>query len=383
MRILHAVAGIALECGGTATAVLSLTSAQRRAGLDPRVITTFERTHPADPPASLREAGVSVVMVGPVANKLGWHRTMAGAMARAVADADVVHVHGVWSDIQYRAATCAQAVGVPYVWAPHGMLDPWSLRQSALRKRVFLALRVRRAMNGAARIHYQSDVERDLAGAVGLAPSPIVESPGLDLSEFRPMPPRGQFRDRYPSIGDRPLVLFLGRLHYKKGPDLLIRAFARARLGDAVLAMVGPVDDAYRATLDGVVKECSLDDHVQFTGMLAGQDRVAALQDADLFVLPSQQENFGIAVVEALAAGTPVVVSDQVNIYRGIVAAGVGGATTLEVDRVAAEIRRWMTDDDLRRGASVKARAFVESTYDIERVAEHWRGHYGSILSNG
>jgi glycosyltransferase involved in cell wall biosynthesis len=178
-------------------------------------------------------------------------------------------------------------------------------------------------------------------------------------------------------------VVFFSRLHHKKGLDLLLPAFARCGVESAVLALVGPVDDDYRTQLEAMIRAHNLRDRVVFTGMLRGPERVAALADADLFCLPSYQENFGIAVVEALAAGTPVLISDQVNIHPDIAAAGVGGVVPTRVEPLAVELRRWLTDQTLRDDAAAKCRPFVWQRYDWNAIARRWSDHYHRIAGAG
>jgi glycosyltransferase involved in cell wall biosynthesis len=267
---------------------------------------------------------------------------------------------------------------VPYLVTPHGMLDPWSLSQSRWKKRLYLAWRLRSNLRHARAIHFTTRTESDLVAPLRLGPPGFVETLGVDLAEFEQLPSKGAFRQRY-SLGDRPLVLFLGRVHPKKGLDLLIPAFDAARLDDAVLVIAGPDADGYRARVEADIAARLLQGRVVFTGMLRGRDRVEALADADLFVLPSYQENFGIAVVEALAAGTPVLISDQVNIWQDIIEGSVGAVVRTDVNPLAAELRRWMTDATLRREAADRARPFVWQRYDWRQIATRWTGHYARI----
>ena len=141
---------------------------------------------------------------------------------------DVVHIHGVWEEVQHRAARACQRLGVPYVMTPHGMLDPWSLAQGTLKKKLYIALRMRRNFNRAGAIHFTTATERDLVRPLGFSPPTIVEPIGVDFTEFDPLPPRGAFRAAHPELADRLAVIILGRLHRKKGFDLLIPAFARS-----------------------------------------------------------------------------------------------------------------------------------------------------------
>jgi glycosyltransferase involved in cell wall biosynthesis len=211
----------------------------------------------------------------------------------------------------------------------------------------------------------------------------IIEPNGVDLDECRDLPPMGTFRAKHAEVAGQPLVLFLSRLHPKKGLELLIPAFARAKTGDARLVIAGPDADGYQAKLEGLVRQHGLAERVLFTGMLHGRDRLEALADADLFVLPSYQENFGIAVVESLATGTPVLISDQVNIHTEISTAGVGGVVPTQVEPLARELTHWLSDHDLRLAAAARARDFVWQRYDWRQIARRWTTHYGALLNTG
>ena len=134
----------------------------------------------------------------------------------------------------------------------------------------------------------------------------------------------------------------------RRGLDLLVPAFARLAQKDTMLVIAGPDNDGYGDKVRQMVAENKLEDRVIFAGMLYGADRVAALADADLFCLPSYQENFGIAVVEALAAGTPAIISDQVNLFADVLEAEVGGAVPCKVEPLVAELDRWLGDGELK-----------------------------------
>jgi glycosyltransferase involved in cell wall biosynthesis len=271
----------------------------------------------------------------------------------------------------------------PYLFTPHGMLDPWSLKQSRLKKRLYLALRLRKDLAHAAALHFSDEIERDLTASLTLPTPAIVEKHIVDLSEFQTLPTAGTFRARFPAIGDRPIILFLSRLHPKKGLDLLIPAFAKAQTRDAMLVLAGPCDDDYKVRLTNLARTHSVLDRTLFTGMLYGSDRVAALVDAHVFVLPSYQENFGIVVIESLAAGTPVIISDQVNIHRQISEAQVGSVIPAKVDPLAEEMTRYLTFESLRTETAARARPFVFSTYDRDAIAQRWVEHYRRLISSG
>jgi glycosyltransferase involved in cell wall biosynthesis len=379
MRVLHVISGIDPRLGGTAAVVSGLAAAQRDVGLEVAVATHYS---PADDRAAaehLRARGIAVTEIGPVAGRRGRHPDMSGTIRALVSESHVVHIHGLWEEIEHHAASAAQTANVPYVIAPHGMLDPWSLRQGRWKKWLYMRLRLRRHLNRAAALHFTSVEERERTAALRLRPRAIVEPNGIDLREFDALPPAGTARQRH-DVPPGLAFLFLGRLHPKKGLDLLIPAFARAALPEASLVIAGPADSgAYQAELARLVMRHGIESRCILTGMLHGVDRLALLADADLLVLPSRQENFGIVVAEALACGTPVLVSDQVNIHRDVRDAGVGAVFPLEVDAIARELKRWGTDGSLRRSAARRAAAFARARYDWAAIACRWIEHYGRL----
>jgi glycosyltransferase involved in cell wall biosynthesis len=388
MNVLHVISSIDPRSGGPAEALRGLAAAQAAAGLRVALVATWTRHAPDTAFAEqLRERGVEVHLVGPCRGPLKWHRDLKPILRRAAEGSDVLHVHGLWEEVQHRAAREARRAGRPYVFRPCGMLDPWSLSQGRLRKALYLRWRLRADLDGAAALHFTSPTEADLTRPLALRAPALVEPNGIDLDEFDRLPAPGTFRSRHVISPGTPLVLFLSRLHPKKGLDLLLPALANCGVADAVLAVAGPDESGMRLGLEAEANRLGLSGRVFFTGMLRGQEKAAALVDADLFVLPSYQENFGVAVVEALAAGTPVVVSDQVNIHADIHAAGVGGVVPTAVAPLAAELARWLTDAGLRRDAAARAPAFVRRRYSWNEIAARWAAHYrrlaGAVTTAG
>ncbi len=382
MRILHVISGIDLKQGGTAKTAIDLTCAQAAQGLDVSLLSTFRQDDQVDGVSTqIRDACVKLKLIGPSHGKFNRHPDLRRSVTEAVSAADVVHIHALWEDAQHYAAAAAKSASVPYVWLPQGMLDPWSLSQSRWQKQLVLLWRTRRELNNASALHFTTEVERDVVARLGLKPPAIIESLGIDLSEFDSLPPRGSFVAKYPQLLGKRITLFLSRVHLKKGLDLLVPAFAKiAGIAD-VLVIAGPIADGYEQKLDALIERTGTGDRVLVTGMLYEKDRLAAMIDAAMFVLPSYQENFGIAVAEALAAGCPVIISDQVNIWKELKAADAAGVVPTQVEPLAAMMLLWLADADLRRGYAERGRAFARSRYDWRPIAERWKDHYARLSS--
>lgn len=386
MRVLHVISSINSESGGPSAALLGLAMAQQRIGLSVQVVSTFRPGQDNSAASTMRASGVGVELIGPAPGRLARHPGTQPALEKAIAGSNVVHIHALWEDIQHLAASVARRREVPYVFRPCGMLDPWSLSQNRWMKKLYLTWRLRRDLNGAAAIHYTADAERDGAAALKLRPPGIVEPNGVDLEAYRDLPARGAFRHRFGIDPQRPLLLFLSRIHPKKGLDLLIPAFAEVVANDQpgegpLLALVGPDHDGYRVTVERLIAQHGVADRVIWTGMLQGADKVQAYVDSDLFVLPSYQENFGIVVAEAMAAGLAVVISDKVNLDRDVLSAGAGGVVPLDAPRLASEIVTWLRNSVMRQRAARAARSFAFERFDWASIAARWADGYQKILS--
>jgi glycosyltransferase involved in cell wall biosynthesis len=363
------------------TALIGLAEAQTAQGMDVRIIATWRSESEIPVAERLRGNGVKVDLIGPCTGPLVRHPKLNSTIGDRVTESDVVHIHALWEEIQHLSAVHSRQARKPYIIRPCGMLDPWSLAQSKWKKRVYMAWRLRRNLASASALHFSTLTESQCAGKLGLKPPAIVEPNGVDLKEFVNLPAKGTFRAKYPQLAGRPYVVFLGRLHPGKGAEMLIPAFAKLRNKEAMLVLVGPDQDGYKAHLESMVRDNKLENRVIFTGMQKGLDRVAALADADLFSLPSEHENFGIAVVEALAAGLPVVISDQVYLHPDVTAANVGGVVPMNIDALARELDRWLDYESLRTSATSRARPFVWDRYDWLQIARRWKGHYDQLMT--
>jgi len=313
---------------------------------------------------------------------LGTSFPLAHALARAIPGADVVHLHSLYLFHAWAAARICRRHGVPYLLRPHGTLDPYIWRRHRARKAVLEALFQNRVLRQAAAIHYTAEEEMRLAAPYAQGAKGVVIPNGLDLDQYAALPPRGGFRALHPEIGNRRIVLFLSRLNFKKGLDVLIPAFARAarRFDDLHLVIAGP-DDGERANAEAWVAAEGIAGRSTFVGMLDHGAKLACFRDAAMFVLPSYSENFGIAIVEALACGIPVAISDRVNICREIERAGVGLVAPPTVDDVAMQIETLAADPARAAAMGEKGPAFVRDRFAWSRIARDLETVYRSLAA--
>ncbi len=381
MRILHVLTSIDPKTGGPANVLARLARVQAaRCGHRVCVLT-------ADDPAAvevvtdeMREVGAEHLACGPMRGPFAAGRTTRRRIDANLAEGvDVVHIHGLWQHAPHSAAAAARAAGAPYIMRPCGMLDPWTLSQGRLKKRLFLALMARRHLNRAAALHYTTETERRLVEPLRLFPRAFVIPNGLDWEEFKVLPRRGEFRAAH-RIGDRPLIVFLSRVHHKKGLDLLLPAFARLPDASAMLAIVGPGETGYIDELRAQAASLGAGERVIFPGMMAGRSRLEALRDADLFCLPSYQENFGVSVIEALGVGTPVLISDQVNICAEVAAAGVGEVVPCAAEPLAQRLAELLSNRARLAEMAARARPWVERTFRWDAIATQIDAMYEQVI---
>ena len=389
-RVVHVIPTLNPLHGGTTAALDGLARAQAAAGLQVGVVATFSEPDEASVAPGLEAAGVSVESIGPTRGALRRHPRLAKTLKARVADADVLHLHGLWEEPQWLAAAAAAAAAMPFVVSPHGMLDAWSLTQKPLKKRLYRLWRLDRLLKRAAALHLTTEEESQSVARLGFATPRIVVPLGLDLHEFDPLPEPGRFRERHPEVGRDPLLLFLSRLHPKKGLELLIPAFAAlARSGGRLettghrLVIAGPPEsDAYLAALTRLAADSGARDRIHLVGNQHGPERVEAMADADLFVLPSYQENFGIVVVEAAAAGLPLVVSEHVNLASFVERAAIGEVVPQDADRLAEALANVAVRAD-RAALGERARAATFAEFDWNAIGPRWAGVYERVLAGG
>lgn len=379
----------------------------------------------------------------------GWSPKFRNVVMEEAAKADIVHNHGLWMWPNAYAREAALASGKPLVISPRGMLEAWSLNRSKLRKAIAWRLFEKRNLQSAAMFHATAESEAESirqvvlpvwrvtgdewqeekpacagsdfrlrsaaareAGVAGedvrladlkletFGGVPIVVAPnGVDLPDLSATPPRELLEVKFPRLKDRRWVVFMSRLHPKKGIDVLLRAWARQKevaRGDwraearatgtpfhrgAVLVLAGPDLTGYRKDVERMVRELGLEDLVVITGEVQGQTKDCLLANADVFVLPSYSENFGIVVAEAMAWGRPVIASTGTP-WQEIAECGAGWWVKPEEGALAEALREALGKRREEIGAmGARGRMLVEERYTWAAPAEKLVGAYKEILA--
>ena len=361
MRILHIIGTLDPQAGGPSNAVRRIVAAYPGVGSEGEVVTLDRPDSPF-----LSVAGVAVHALGPVSTRFGYNSRLIPWLRANRDRFDGVVVHGLW---QYIGLAVRRTIHrrKPYLVFAHGMLDPYFKRaypHKHLKKSLYWLLCEYWVLRGASRVLFTS-AEEAAQATQSFWPSSWnscvvpygASAPEMDASAARDAFLEAFPRLRHPDGTAKPYVLFLGRIHAKKGCDLLLEAFSRIAetVPELHLVFGGPNHIATGSLADRVTGDAGLaarlarqaatrgvGDRVHWTGMLRDEQKWGAFFGCEVFALPSHQENFGIAVAEALACGKPVLVSDKVNIWRQIVHEGAAFVGPDTIDGTLDTLKRWI-----------------------------------------
>jgi glycosyltransferase involved in cell wall biosynthesis len=292
---------------------------------------------------------------------------------------DIVHAHALFSFAPVAAAFLARRAGIPYVVRPLGVLAPYGMTQHhPFLKKASFALIERRLIESASAVHFTSSAEQAEAEALGLKCNGVVIPLGIDLSGSMrsTIAPRKQ--------GDAFKLLYLSRIDKKKNIEGLLQAvrIVLSRKFDVTLRIAGDGDPKYIETLKSLATDLAIDDHVEWLGYVEGEKKRDILGAASAFVLPSYSENFGIAVVEALAAGLPCLVSRGVAISGEIDKAGAGIVVSTAPGEIAVGIEKVLGTDREISMMSTAARALASSAFSLDAMGARLEGLYRDIIAS-
>ncbi|OAJ51561.1 transferase [Paraburkholderia ginsengiterrae] len=391
MKILHLLASVDPRAGGPVEGVRRSGVAMQDAGHEIEVAT-------CDAPgeAYLSAFPFPVHAFGPTSSRYSYSERLGPWLAANAKRFDAVIVHGLWQYHGLAAWRALRRSEVPYYVYVHGMLDPWfkeAYPLKHLKKWLYWPWAEYRVLRDARAVLFTTEEERTRARQsfwLYRARERIVPF-GTAVPQLEAARVREAFLQSQPGLRGKRIVLFLGRVHAKKGCDLLIDAFARVAGRDRTLHLViaGPDETGWTATLHAQAQAAGIAHRVSLPGMLQGELKWGAFHASDVFVLPSHQENFGVAVAEALGCGLPALISDKVNVWREIEADGAGLVAADTVDGTEKNLVRWLELDDAARDAmraqatrTFNARFRIETMVNALTALLETKGAHGDARGN-
>ena len=372
VKVLHVIASLDPSGGGPMEGLRQIARAAQAWGETTTVAcldAPGQKYHEGNP--------FETIALGP--SRLGYRYTprLVPWLSAHAAEFDAVIVHGVWQYHSFGVWRALHRMQVPYFVYPHGMLDPYFKRAYPLKhikKMLYWRWGEYRVLRDARAVLFTCEEEKLLARESfgSYRCNEQVTGFGTAAPPYERSMAMAAFYDAFPELAGRRTLLFLSRIHEKKGCDLLVQAFAA--LADAHagwhLVIAGPAASAYGEKLRALAQGLGVQSRITWTGMLSGPTKWGALFSADAFVLPSHQENFGIAVAESLACATPVLISNRVNIWREIQNDGAGMVAADTLAATTEMLRAWFALEDADRAAMGKnAQTCFAARFDISAVA--------------
>ncbi|MGB7426595.1 MAG: hormogonium polysaccharide biosynthesis glycosyltransferase HpsP [Microcoleaceae cyanobacterium] len=385
MRILQIIPSISLVYGGPSQMVRGLSAALANQGVEVTVLTTDANGDNAQPPLEVplnqpvQEDGYTVryFRCSPFrrykfsANLLSW-------LWQNATDYDLAHIHALFSPISSISAAILRSRQLPYILRPLGTLDPADLKKKRQLKQIYANLLERPNIAGAAALHFTSAEEARISERFGVSTEDIVMPLGVD--------PPVAVSSTPPESGQCPRILFLSRIEPKKGLDILIPALEKVLASGIefqfILAGSNPQDPGYERKIQQQIQQSTLSQYTTLTGFVTGEKKAALLDSADLFILPSYYENFGIAVAEAMVAGVPVVISKGVQIWPAVQQAQAGWVGLGEVSEMTNLIQIALQSATERQVRGLNAQAYALEHYSWEAIATMMIQAYQDILNN-
>ncbi|RCJ18204.1 glycosyl transferase group 1 [Nostoc minutum NIES-26] len=390
MKILQIVPSISLIYGGPSQMVLGLAPALAKEGMEVTILTTDSNGDSGQKPLNvplnrpIKQDGYEIIYFrcAPF-RRYKFSLDLLKWLKLHACEFDLAHIHALFSPVSTAAATVCRHQKLPYILRPLGTLDPADLRKKKQLKQLYVDILERRNLAGAAAIHFTSNQEAKISERFGVATQDLVIPLGV-------IPPRVDGKSLV--IGqlgipeDVPLVLFMSRIDPKKGLNLLIPALEKLlAIGGHfhfVLAGTNPQDPEYELKIKSQIENSLLRSHTTITGFVTGELKASLLQAADLFVLPSYYENFGIAVAEAMVAGVPVVISDQVHIYQQVRDSESGWVGTTDVQAIFELLQEALQNPQERQRRGLNAQKYALENFSWDAIAQQTILAYKQILAD-
>lgn len=381
MKVLHIIPSVAKVRGGPSKAVIEMVKALRSQNVDAEIVTTNDNGKDLlDVPLDiltdrLEEYGnVPIRFFSRFSPNLNAVREFAysGALTawlwQHITDYDIIHVHAIFSYASTIAMAIARIKNVPYINRPLGQLCEWSLQQSKLRKQIYLNIIERSNLLHSQSLHFTAEQEREEFHQLGLNIPNFVLPHGVHIPE--PIPDaQDKLRQILQIPHQIPIILFMSRIHPKKGLEYLIPALSKFQDSNFAFVIAGNGESDYMNQIQDLLEKHRISDRTHLVGFVNGETKNLYLQGADLFVLTSHSENFGIAVIESLAAGTPVLITNGVAISPMVKEQDLGYVAQLDSEAIASTIQEFFEHPQVAKQKGDRAQQYIAEHYSWAKIA--------------
>ena len=388
MKVLHLIPSIALVRGGPSIAVIEMVKSLRNTDIDAEIVTTnddgdvlldvpLNKLHEYQqvPVRFFARFSPSIHAV----REFAFSPSLTAWLWQHLQDYDLLHVHAIFSYPSTIAMAIARIKNIPYITSPHGLLCEWSLQQNYRKKKLYLNLIERKNLFSAKVVHLTAKQEKEELELSKLNLPSIIQPLGLDMPRLI-SDGRQQLHQILSIPLQTPIILFLSRLHPKKGLDYLIPALAKLQDQNFAFVLAGKGTAEYEAEVDRLVQQNRLSDRTYKLGFVSGEKKNICLQGADLYALTSHSENFGVAVLEALASGTPALVTKGVALSDLVKEQSLGWVVDLEVNAIANSIQDFLSNLDVAKQKGDQAARYVAEHYTWDKTALNLKSIYENIL---
>ncbi|MFM7365657.1 MAG: glycosyltransferase [Cuspidothrix sp.] len=397
MKVLHVIPSVSSVRGGPSQVVLEMVKVLRKTGIDAEIATTNDHgTELLNVPLRKRidYQQVPIWFFSRFSPSLHSLREFALSIDftiwlwENINNYDLLNIHAIFSYTSTIAMIIARLQKVPYINQPHGLLCKWSLQQSAIKKQIYLNIIEKANLNCSQGIHFSSTLERQECAPLNLASANFIIPHGLMITGTISHADQ-RLRQHFNLPLDQPIILFLSRLHRKKGLDYLIPALGKLYDYDFTFIIAGSGDPDYETEVKTLVKTHGIEQKTHFTGFVKGEIKDLLIQGASIFALTSYSENFGISVLEALAAGVPVIVTPSVALSDIIQENQIGYVTELDVDAISTTIQQFLDNHKLAKkmGDSQvvlrsRVRQFILDNYTWDKAGSKMISVYENIIQS-
>ncbi|MBR8829291.1 MAG: glycosyltransferase [Gomphosphaeria aponina SAG 52.96 = DSM 107014] len=391
MKILHVIPSIAPIRGGPSKAVIDLVRELRNQGIDAEIATTNDNGDdlldvPLNKCSEYQEVPVWFFprFSPPIASirEFAFSNALTKWLWKNITQYDLLHVHAIFSYPSTIAMAIARAKNIPYINRPLGLLGKWPLQQGKQKKQLYLKIIELANLDHAKFLHFTAQQEQKEASALKLKTPSFILPHGISVPSFNPQA-NEQLRQDLHLQGDEPIILYLSRLHKKKGLEYLIPALGKLKEQQRfTFILAGNGTPEYEIKVTELLEKAQITHQTYRPGFVTGEKKTLFLQGADLFVLTSHSENFGIAVIEALAAGTPVLITPGVALASIVQQNQLGYLTELDPLSIEINLQQCLNNRNDLKQVGDRAREFVLNNYSWEQIVSQLIEIYKSILKS-